>query len=278
MMTPNVSNTHVRTGVVQLGSAHLYEPHAFKPAGDAKQDAGDQPAAKYDLVLAFDKKTQKADIKAANEAQKAAVQRMIDNGQWDDQMGGLLAFKDADKSKVARSMTDKTKVLLAEKRPELKGKWSLKLTARATRRPDVRYVDADGIIRQLPDPILDPKPGQEAEAERVRQLWDSLVFPGQNAVVGYTFRGWTLNTGGQGTSASIDNILILGGGKPQGMVPFEADFDKDTLGDIEEWVAQNVRHEEPGAEPDVDGDTGEIASPVPDDSDVDVEELEVPTF
>ena len=242
IMNPHVNDTHVRTGVVRLGNLHLYKPHAYKEK-DAKETSG---MPKYDLVLAFDKTGDKPDIKATSLAQQAAIQRLEARGEWDDTIGGLLAFKDADVSKVAESASSKKLVILSEKRPQLKGKWSLKLTAKANRRPTVKYVDSDGIIRDMPVPIIDPDPSnaaQVAEADARRALWDSLVYAGQNAVVSFTFTGWRTNLG-QGTSANIDNILILGGGTPAGLVPFEEDFDAKTLDEVHEWVEGNVSRPE----------------------------------
>lgn len=255
-MIVNQNHTHVRTNPVRLGRIHLYQPHAFK--GDGK-DAGEQGSSKpkYDIVLSFDKKTQRDDIKANLAAQKAAVQKAVDSGEWDSQLGGVYAFKDADKAKVQASMTDKRKVLLADKRPELKGHFSLKASAKASRRPVVKYLDKDGVIRTLPQPILDPDENDEAqvrEAERIRDLWDSLVYPGQNAIVSYTYRAWVMPSGGQGTSAMLDNVLILGGGAPLGQTPFEEDFDADTLAEINEWASKHLHADEET----VDSETGEI--------------------
>ena len=249
-MIVNQNHTHVRTNPVRLGRIHLYQPHAFKGDGKTADEQG-ASKPKYDIVLSFDKTTQKDDIKANLAAQKAAVQKAVDSGEWDGELGGVYAFKDADKAKVQASMTDKRKVLLADKRPELKGHYSLKASAKASRRPVVKYLDKDGLIRTLPQPILDPDendPEQVKESERIRDLWDSLVYPGQNAIVSYTYRAWVMPSGGQGTSAMLDNVLILGGGAPLGQTPFEEDFDADTLAEISEWASKHLHDgEEPAA-------------------------------
>ena len=269
-MIVNQNQTHVRTNPVRLGRIHLYQPHAFKGDGKTADEQG-ASKPKYDIVLSFDKTTQKDDIKANLAAQKAAVQKAVDSGEWDGELGGVYAFKDADKAKVQASMTDKRKVLLADKRPELKGHYSLKASAKASRRPVVKYLDKDGLIRTLPQPILDPDendPEQVKESERIRDLWDSLVYPGQNAIVSYTYRAWVMPSGGQGTSAMLDNVLILGGGAPLGQTPFEEDFDADTLAEISEWASKHLHDgEEPAAtgepEPEPEQDDEPVEEPKP---------------
>ena len=269
-MIVNQNHTHVRTNPVRLGRIHLYQPHAFKGDGKTADEQG-ASKPKYDIVLSFDKTTQKDDIKANLAAQKAAVQKAVDSGEWDGELGGVYAFKDADKAKVQASMTDKRKVLLADKRPELKGHYSLKASAKASRRPVVKYLDKDGLIRTLPQPILDPDendPEQVKESERIRDLWDSLVYPGQNAIVSYTYRAWVMPSGGQGTSAMLDNVLILGGGAPLGQTPFEEDFDADTLAEISEWASKHLHDgEEPAAtgepEPEPEQDDEPVEEPKP---------------
>lgn len=266
-MIVNQNHTHVRTNPVRLGRIHLYQPHAFKGDGKTADEQG-ASKPKYDIVLSFDKTSQKDDIKANLAAQKAAVQKAVDSGEWDSELGGVYAFKDADKAKVQASMTDKRKVLLADKRPELKGHYSLKASAKASRRPVVKYLDKDGLIRTLPQPILDPDendPEQVKEAERIRDLWDSLVYPGQNAIVSYTYRAWVMPSGGQGTSAMLDNVLILGGGAPLGQTPFEEDFDADTLAEISEWASKHLHD---GEEPTTAG----APEPEPEPDDEPVEE------
>ena len=269
-MIVNQNHTHVRTNPVRLGRIHLYQPHAFKGDGKTADEQG-ASKPKYDIVLSFDKTTQKDDVKANLAAQKAAVQKAVDSGEWDGELGGVYAFKDADKAKVQASMTDKRKVLLADKRPELKGHYSLKASAKASRRPVVKYLDKDGLIRTLPQPILDPDendPEQVKESERIRDLWDSLVYPGQNAIVSYTYRAWVMPSGGQGTSAMLDNVLILGGGAPLGQTPFEEDFDADTLAEISEWASKHLHDgEEPAAtgepEPEPEQDDEPVEEPKP---------------
>ena len=64
-------------------------------------------------------------------------------------------------------------------------------------------------------------------------------------------------SGGQGTSAMLDNVLILGGGAPLGQTPFEEDFDADTLAEINEWASKHLHADEET----VDSDTGEIEEP-----------------
>lgn len=266
-MIVNQNHTHVRTNPVRLGRIHLYQPHAFKGDGKTADEQG-ASKPKYDIVLSFDKTTQKDDIKANLAAQKAAVQKAVDSGEWDSELGGVYAFKDADKAKVQASMTDKRKVLLADKRPELKGHYSLKASAKASRRPVVKYLDKDGLIRTLPQPILDPDendPEQVKEAERIRDLWDSLVYPGQNAIVSYTYRAWVMPSGGQGTSAMLDNVLILGGGAPLGQTPFEEDFDADTLAEISEWASKHLHD---GEESSATGESEPEPEPEPDDEPV----------
>lgn len=270
-----IKGTHVKTPVIQLGRNDLYEPRAFKPAkDDTKKSAdgkgGSENRPTYKVNMSFAKKGNAKFIEANLKAIEAAKAKSIEDGEWDENDHGRIAFLDADKDKVQESATSKKRILLADKRPELKGKYSLSAKCGESRPPKVYYLDENGVQREMPAPILDYDHGDEeaaAGAERVKRFWDKMVFEGQNAVVTYTYRPW-VTTLGQGVSARLDNVLIVGGGTPAGSVAFEEDFSADDLAELVKWRSENVRGyaghaAEDGDDADVDEETGEIVEEKP---------------
>lgn len=262
--------THVKTPVIQLGRIDLYEPRAYKvKSEDASKGEDKKNEPQYKVNMSFDKKRYKKFADENYKAMEAAQQKAIDDGEWDEDQTGKYAFKDADKDKVPESDTSKKKILLRDKRPELAGKYSLSAKAKEGRPPKVYYLDDMGLKHEMPDPILDFDPKDEkakAKAEDIRRFWNKTVFEGQNAVVTYTYRPWVTNLG-QGVSARLDNVLIVGGGKPAGSVAFEEDFSEDDISELLQWRRDNV----PGyggetVDETVDETTGEI---IPDDEEED---------
>lgn len=255
--------THIKTPVIQLGRIDLYQPRAFKaPENDSngtssKDKKPDKP--QYKVNMSFDKKRYRKFAEKNYEAIEKAKQKAIDDGEWDEAQTGRITFLDADKDKVPESSNSKKKILLKDKRPELAGKYSLAAKAKENRPPKVYYLDDMGLKHEMPEPILDFDPSDEkakAKAEEIRRFWNTTVFEGQNAVVTYTYRAWVTNLG-QGVSARLDNVLIVGGGKPAGSVAFEEDFSADDLSELLQWRRDNV----PGYGGEtVDATTGEILS------------------
>lgn len=232
------SKTHVVTSVITLGRVSLYEPTAYKAK---KADKPNKP--RFVVNLALDKETDVDLIDKIEAAQQAAIDEAIENGEWDEDLPGILAFKDADTTKVQESQTSKRKIILSVKRPELKGKYSLQAKASAARPPVVKYLDPKtGRQIMMPKPILNPDPDDTermAEAARRKEFWDEMVFAGQYAIVSITFRAWVSELG-QGTSAVLDNVLIMGGGTPTGSVAWEEDFSDDMAAQLKAWAASHL--------------------------------------
>lgn len=277
-MAQTLATTHttrVKTGVVQLGYNALYRPVAFKNDAKDKKKGETENKPKFNLTLSFDKTdpNAKAFIKQALAAQKAAIQNSIDDGEWDETASGQLAFRDADKVKVQTSPTDKRLIILSDKRPQYRGMYVLTAKAKADRRPNTMFLTGDGRFLRLPDPILDPDPDDPdkiAESNRIADIWNQLVFEGQNAIVSFTFNAYRLPTGTQGTSARIDNILILGGGTRVGTVAFDTDFgDPDELTKLIAWRKKYTPDYTPELDP-WDNEGRAITSGKDDDVDVQV--------
>lgn len=243
-----VKGTHLKTPIIQLGRIDLYEPRAFKPKKGEEEDDTKQSTPSYSVSLAFDKTEDKKFILANKKAIQTAIDHAIEQGEWDEDERGNISFKDADKDKVPESMTSKKKIILAEKRPALRGKFSISVKAKENRPPKVWYLDENGIQRHMPEPITDPAPDnaeEVAESKRIKRFWDKKVFEGQYAIVTYTYYAWVSNLG-QGVSARIDNVLIIGGGVPAGSVAFAEDFTNEDLAQLSAWRkdnAPNYRHD-----------------------------------
>ena len=273
-----VKGTHLKTPVIKLGQVSLYEPRVFKPMQG--EDEKNQSVPKYEVNMVFDKVTDKKFILANKKAVKAARDYAIKLEEWDEDQLGDIAFRDADKDKVQESMTSKKKIILAEKRPALRGKFSLSAKTAEDRPPTVRYLDKNGIIRPMPEPILDPNPDdpdEVAKSERIKKFWRKTVFPGQYANVSYTYKHWTVGKN-QGIKAELKNILIIGGGIPAGSVAFEEDFSTDDLAQLVAWRNANVPNfrmeNDPWSQPQqlVKPDDGEADDDVEDDYDDETDE------
>ena len=267
---------HVQTITpIRLGYSNLYEPRAFKPRTDDKKKT--QPEAEnkphYSLNLAMDKQKDKKNIALFRKAQNEAMRRAVDDGEWDesDKATAKLAFKDCDTTKkLVKVGAKNTKMTIAEQNPKYEGKYLLSASSKASLRPQVRYIDKNGRIKPMPQPILSPDendPREMAEADRIRIFWDEMVFSGQNAMVSVTYRPFATELS-VGVSARIDWVLIIGGGVPEGQVDFNEDFDKANLDELIAWRNANTSFGDISTEgltstgtesdDDVDEDTGEI--------------------
>ena len=266
-------NTRVETGVANLERGFsLLEPRAWKTkAKEGESEAEKAEVPKFSAGVDFDKKTQADQIKTLLAAQEAAVEALREKGEWDDDLPGKFPLYDADTKKVQVSATDKRKVILAEKKPQLKGRWVLSTKAKGDKRPDVRYLalkrGANGsmIPVAVPMPLLEPGMSEE-QVNEVKSFWNKHVYPGQNVNLGVTFRAWTMPDS-QGVQARLDSVTIVGGGKRLDMVPFEAHFGEEKLDEMMAWLDGNTDFQLPTVPDDsgsdaVDAKTGEVMEPV----------------
>ena len=250
-MAQNAFHKHVKTSFavpIRLGRCTLYEAKAFKmpgeqKTGDAQQEQAQQKKPVFQVELSFDKKRDADTIKRFRAAQNDAMDEAIDQGTWDetDKAKASCVLKDADKDKVVMSRTDKRKILLADKRPYLRGMWNMH--AKNRMRPDMQYMTGDGILRKFPDPIIDPDPNDPeeiAESQKIEDFWNRMVFEGQYAVVTVTFKAYTLPDGAVGTTARLDRVIILGGGTPVDAVPITEDVSAEDLDEMRRWYKDNV--------------------------------------
>lgn len=260
MKEEEMTKTHVKTGPIVMGLAHLYEPYVYK-GKDKEKSEDDKDKPKFNVNVALDKETQMPLIRKLLAAQEAAMDE--ENWKSPTKAAASRALVDADDAEVAESPGSTKLVLLSEKRPKLKGCYSMSAKVNAPRRPYVRYFDEDGVIRVLPDPILDPDPDdpeEMAEAERIKRLWDKWVYEGQIAELSITFRTYAVGTN-RGVSARLNGVLIFGGGeRPAGhMTTFEEDYSPEELEAWGEWVkAHRNGGSDDGDSEDVDDETGEI--------------------
>lgn len=250
-MAQPVFHKHVKTSFaipIRLGRCTLYEAKAFKmpgeqKTGDAQQEQAQQKKPVFQVELSFDKKRDADTIKRFRAAQNDAMDEAIDQGTWDetDKAKASCVLKDADKDKVVMSRTDKRKILLADKRPYLRGMWNMH--AKNRMRPDMQYMTGDGILRKFPDPIIDPDPNDPeeiVESQKIEDFWNRMVFEGQYAVVTVTFKAYTLPDGAVGTTARLDRVIILGGGTPVDAVPITEDVSAEDLDEMRRWYKDNV--------------------------------------
>lgn len=240
------------TQPIQLGWCSLYEPSVFKKTNDNKKTDDDsdtnedEAKAKFTGTFILDKELSAEEIERHYAGIEAAEDAAIAEQKWipkfKDQAS--LCFKDADNDYVQASQNDDTMVLLADKTPRLIGK--CRLTASAYNRPTVKYLDEeDGlpVLRELPTPILNPDPDDKAQVEEAahrKAIWDQLVFPGQNVVASFTYRAWKDKKNAPGVSATLDNLIIVGGGQRRNIVPFDSDFQLDDAAKILAWRKQTL--------------------------------------
>lgn len=261
-------NTRVETGVAILESGFsLLEPHAWETKKKDGKESEKADAPKFSAGVDFDKKTQADQIRKLLAAQEAAVEALREKGEWDDDLQPKLSLCDADTKKVQTSVTDKRKVILSEKKPQLKGRYALSTKAKEDKRPDVRYLalkrGANGAMIPVAMPMPLIEPGMtDKEISEVRAFWNKLVYPGQNVNLGVTFRAWT-TPDSQGVQAQLDSVTIVGGGKRLDMVPFEAHFGEEKLDEMMEWLNANTDFQLPTVAGDADDNavdrrTGEV--------------------
>ena len=269
--------TNFRTPVLLGPGSHLYEPAVFKPAKDdkAKDDGEDAKENKpsYDIKTLFSKRKNRADIKMVRRAFDAAMDEQVDRKLWSpkDRTIASTTFIDADEDMVQMSATDKTLILLADKKPELTGYCQLKAKSKA--RPEILYLTPDG-LKPMPTPILNPNPADPDEialSQKIEDFWYSTLFPGQLIQLSATTYAYRINS--PGTSCGIDRIIVLGGGTPMNRIPLSYDLSQADLDELIKWHKKNVQNfsdpfedtiapvtlddETDGGE-DVDPDTGEI--------------------
>ncbi len=264
-------NTQVETGVAVLEHGFaLLEPRAWATKKKEGEEAAKADAPKFSAGVDFDKKTQADQIKKLLAAQEAAVEVLREKGEWDDDLPGKFPLYDADTKKVQASATDKRKVILSEKKPQLAGRYVLSTKSKEDKRPDVRYLalkrGANGamIPVAMPMPLLEPGMTDE-QVNEVKAIWNKHVYPGQNVNLGVTFRAWTMPDS-QGVQARLDSVTIVGGGKRLDTVPFESHFGEEKLDEMMEWLNANTNFQLPtvedgGADATVDVQTGEVSGP-----------------
>lgn len=244
-----MSSIHMKTpkGVpFQLGPwPSLYEPKTYKPK-DKEQDKADKETKdeakskpKYVITFALDKERDASFIDDCLDS----INDVMEEEGWSQRRrdGAGLCLLDADVDEVPESRDSQKFVTLAVKNPDLAGKY--RLTLKSSRRPVVKYIDPESmrkgrpIIKDMPEPILEPDPDDEEEmarAERIREFWDDMVFEGQNMSVSFTLHTYVAGTN-YGVTTSIDNILIVGGGTRRGPVRFDQDFTDEDFAQLLAW-------------------------------------------
>lgn len=115
----------------------------------------------------------------------------------------------------------------------------------------------------------------DAEAKKIKSIWDKLVYSGQNVQPAITANAWK-NPAGSGISYTIENVVVVGGGVREGSYEFDEDFTDE---DVEALIAWRDKHvnakpskaddeaalladtdfDEADSDDEVDEDTGEIA-------------------
>lgn len=255
-----MGNKHLRTPIdqpVTIGPwPTLWEPKAYTPAKtdtdgktDTDTDTTGTTRPKYQLTLLLDKERDKTLIDTIDNA----ITDLMDREGWSPKRraAASLCVMDADVDEVPESATSQKFVTLATKHPDMAGK--VRVTLKSARRPHVKWLDpARGIIRDMPEPIPTDVDSDEATLERAakaRQFWDDTVFDGQWAVVGLTLYTWVAATN-LGVSASVDNVLVVGGGTRRGGVDFAQDFADGDADTLLKW--RQAHAATPGTEPDTE--------------------------
>lgn len=225
----------VNSGKGQLGYSHLYEPYVYKKNADDNKDDTQPEKPQYSAKIILDKKDNAEDIKRIKQAIRTIVSERTAEHKWSRQNKSVFALRDCDEAEI--TLDDGTIVTMAENDPGLRGKCIL--SARTKTRPDVRYVDSHGVFQHMPTPVLNPSEDQEERAARIEQFWGSKVFAGQNAVLTVKLSGWNSNVG-QGVKATLEVVVIAGGGKPLGTVSFEDAFSAEEQAEIIAWARKNM--------------------------------------
>lgn len=268
---PTSEKGHVKTKIVKLGKVDLYEPYVFKGGkdGSGRNASGEEEKKEnkpyFRVNLAYDKIEDADQI----ECDQRAVEYVMDAEGWSAKTKSQanIVLRDADEDEVSETPGSKKMILLAEKRPQLAGKYSLALKSRV--RPVVFYADPETRTKvRLPEPILNPDPSnpdEMEESERIKELWDKWVYEGQYAQVSYTYKAYVTATN-KGVNDELMNVFIVGGGQRRGRVPFEADFDDDDIENAFRFLdelkkrGQSDDVDDDAEDDDVDEDTGEVTA------------------
>lgn len=264
---PTSEKGHVRTKIIKLGKVDLYEPYVFKGGkdGSGRNASGEEEKKEskpyFRVNLAYDKIEDADQI----ECDQRAVEYVMDAEGWSAKTKAQanIILRDADEDEVSETLGSKKMILLAEKRPQLAGKYSLALKSRV--RPVVFYADPETRTKvQLPEPILNPDPSnpeEMEESERIKELWDKWVYEGQYAQVSYTYKAYVTATN-KGVNDELMNVFIIGGGQRRGRVPFEADFNDDDIENAFRFLDELKKRGQSDdvEDDDVDGDTGEVTA------------------
>lgn len=225
----------------------------------------------YSLTVLFDKDdpSQARNIKMLREGQSNAMKNAVAKKTW---MKATIqtasrAMQDCDTDVQTYGTGDNAKQMTAaQKYPERANHWYL--NAKAKRRPDIYYLSEANKFVKLPDPILMPESDEEREqALQIEELWNKWVYPGQNAMLGVTFKAWT-SPAGAGVSCRLEAVFIIGGGVRLGGYSFGEIFGDEDLQAAAEWLKKNA--------PDFDPETGKVGHAEPammdDDEDSEVDE------
>lgn len=233
----------VKTGVGVMGYSHLDKAYAYKGNDDNKKNADEEKKQSKPIFsgkLIFDKEKDKRTIDAILKKQEAVIEKARRLKQYSKRKGINLAFKDCDEDEI--TLSDNTVTTIAKDNPDFEGKYRLDAKSPAYRRVPVFYLDEKGVRHKMPEPIIDPDETDEDEMNRASQieaLWNDKVFPGQYAVFVVTF-DWYSAQLGQGVSARLDMVIIVGGGTPANMVKFEDVFTEEDMDDLVAWRSRHV--------------------------------------
>ena len=157
--------THAKTGVIQMGWPKLYEAVAFKGNKDddksAKKDDKKKnestPAYGFPVLLDKDDPDHMRTVRILQKLSKNAEANAIALKKWGkkDRIVSNDGLKDADEDEILDG--DKT-VLMTDKYPNRANHFYVNFSRSSKAgRPGIRYIDDEGILRELPEPILGTK-------------------------------------------------------------------------------------------------------------------------
>ena len=157
--------THAKTGVIQMGWPNLYEAVAFKGNKDddksAKKDDKKKnestPAYGFPVLLDKDDPDHMRTVRILQKLSKNAEANAIALKKWGkkDRIVSNDGLKDADEDEILDG--DKT-VLMTDKYPNRANHFYVNFSRSSKAgRPGIRYIDDEGILRELPEPILGTK-------------------------------------------------------------------------------------------------------------------------
>ena len=157
--------THAKTGVIQMGWPKLYEAVTFKGNKDddksAKKDDKKKnestPAYGFPVLLDKDDPDHMRTVRILQKLSKNAEANAIALKKWGkkDRIVSNDGLKDADEDEILDG--DKT-VLMTDKYPNRANHFYVNFSRSSKAgRPGIRYIDDEGILRELPEPILGTK-------------------------------------------------------------------------------------------------------------------------